>query len=142
MLAPSEYDLQIDSQVEKFLETKQKLTYFLITASAAVIAFLFNFVHDNKGESEPFTVLVLLSCLSGIVCIGCALLNIRYELKSYRLHLKSRYERKDYSSLDATGQYKWDEVNRKASLSLERAFEFLYMQMVVATVFFVRVFLQ
>ncbi len=34
---PSEYELKIDAQVKKFLETKQKLTYFLVTASVQLL---------------------------------------------------------------------------------------------------------
>jgi len=41
------FELSIDQQVEKFLELRQKLSYFLITASIAVIAFSINFYIKN-----------------------------------------------------------------------------------------------
>lgn len=140
MAEPSDYDLKIDSQVEKFLETKQKLTYFLITASVAVIAFMFGFVHDNKSEAITFTWLVILSSISGLLTAGFSLLNIRYELQSYRLHLKSRYERKDYPTLDQREQEKWDRINQKASSLLMLAFVFLFAEIFLAVLFFILVF--
>jgi hypothetical protein len=140
MAGPSEYDLKIDSQVEKFLETKQKLTYFLITASVAVIAFLFDFVHDNKTVAMNFAWLVILSSLSGLLTAGFSLLNIRYELQSYRLHLKSRYERKDYSTLDQREQKLWDRINYRASRLLILAFTFLFSEIFLAVLFFILVF--
>lgn len=140
MAEPSEYDLKIDSQVEKFLESKQKLTYFLITASVAVIAFLFNFVHDNKTVAMNFAWLVILSSLSGLLTAGLSLLNIRYELQSYRLHLKSRYERKDYSTMDQREQKLWDRINHRASRLLVLAFTFLFSEIFLAVLFFILVF--
>lgn len=140
MAEPSDYDLKIDSQVEKFLETKQKLTYFLITASVAVIAFMFSFVHDNKSEAITFVWLVILSSISGLLTAGFSLLNIRYELQSYRLHLKSRYERKDYSTLDQREQEKWDRINQKAYSLLMLAFVFLFAEIFLAVLFFILAF--
>jgi hypothetical protein len=47
---PSEYDLKIDAQVEKFVENKQKLSYFLITASVTVIGFIVNFAVSHPPQ--------------------------------------------------------------------------------------------
>ena len=42
-----DFELGIDQQVESFLELRQKLSYFLITASIAVIAFSINYYTTN-----------------------------------------------------------------------------------------------
>ncbi len=140
-LDPYEYDLKIDIQVEKFIETKQKLTYFLITASVAVIAFLVDFVVKLRGEVGGLVWLAVLSAVAGLLTAGFSLLNIRFELKSYRLHLKLRYEKKTWDSLKPDEQKDWDRVNRFAARFLESAFVFLFIEIALAIAFFILFFL-
>ena len=137
---PSEYDLKIDEQVEKFVEMKQKLTYFLITASVAVIAFTVNFLAEHKLESEGIVWIAILSAIAGLLTAGFSLLSLRYELQSYRQHLKSRYERKGFESVIVMEQEKWERLNRRAAFFQKNAFVFLFLELALAVVFFVAFF--
>lgn len=137
---PSEYELKIDEQAEKFVDRRQKLTYFLITASVAVIAFLVAFM-ENHGEDPRSRVwIALLSSISGLMTAGFSLFSLRLELQSYRLHVKSRYERKGYEDLSDAEKEKWDEANAQAARYLQRAFSFLVTEITLAVAYFVLFF--
>src|SRR5581483_10285115 len=72
--APSEYDLKIDAQVEKFVENKQKLAYFLITASVTVIGFIVNFAVSHPPRLPS---MVIFASAAGLFTAGFSLLNLR-----------------------------------------------------------------
>jgi hypothetical protein len=108
------YDLEIDTQVAKFVEIKQKLTYFLVTASVAVIAFLVNFTVENRAQVGCYIWLLTLSSIAGLITAGSSLLSLNFELRSYTLHLKYRYEKKNYESLGPEEQEKWERINKFA----------------------------
>lgn len=132
-VAPSEYDLKIDSQVEKFVENKQKLTYFLITASVAAIAFLVNFAAEHKVNIPS---LVIFASLAGLATTGFSLLNLHFEHRSYRLHIKYRYEKRSWIQLSKEEQDVWDSVNQQATFFLESAFVFLFIEILLGVLFF------
>jgi hypothetical protein len=139
---PDDYDLAIDAQVEKFVETKQKLTYFLITASVAVIAFTIDFfVEHARGEQAsaitPESALVVASALAGLATAGFSLLNLRFEHRSYSLHLAHRYRRKTWNSLTPTQQQRWDRITVWAARLLVAAFALLFLEIGLAVAFFV-----
>lgn len=133
----TDYQLKIDAQVEKFTENKQKLTYFLITASVVVIAFLVKFAVAQLPSILTSVWLVILSCISGFLTSGCSLLNLHLEHKSYRLHIKNRYLRKDYDSLADQEREHWDKINTWAARCLNGAFVFLFVEIFFAVFFFV-----
>lgn len=137
---PNDYALKVDAQVEKFVELKQKLTYFLITGSVAVIAFLVNFVINNPNQAGQFLFLVIISVISGLLTSGFSLLNLHYELNSYRLHLKYRYEKINWEDLDNTKRSEWNEINDAASKYLTSAFIFLFIEILFAVIFFILYF--
>ena len=140
---PTDYDLAIDAQVEKFLEFKQKLTYFLITASVVAIAFLVAFFENNLRQGGNFTAttaelwLVISSCILGVLTAGFALLNLRFEISSYRLHIKTRSERKGWEDLSAAQQCRWNQINRRAAYFLAASFFSLFIQIALAVSFFI-----
>ncbi len=136
----NEYELKIDTQVEKFLEIKQKLTYFLITASVAVIAFLANFVIKHISESGNLVWLIISSSITGLITSGCSLLNLHLELRSYQLHLKYRYEKISWDSLSEKRKKEWDRVNIWAARFLKTAFFFLFLEITFAIAFFILFF--
>jgi hypothetical protein len=138
---PIDYELKIDAQVEKFFETKQKLTYFLVTASAAVIAFIVTSVTDKLGNVGPLVWIVVLSVMAGLVAAGSSLLNLHCELLSYRLHIKYRYQKKLWTNLTDKEQAYWDRLNGRAMRYLKVAFIFLFVEIVLGVVFFIGVFL-
>jgi hypothetical protein len=131
---PSDYDLKVDSQAEKFVENKQKLTYFLITASVAVIGFVVNFAVTNKVNLPS---LVIFTSLAGLLTTGFSLLNLHSEHRSYRLHIQYRYQRKSWIHLTPDEQAHWEKLNDQASLFLECAFAFLFIEVPLGVAFFV-----
>jgi len=134
------YELKIDTQVEKFVEIKQKLTYFLITASIAIIVFLANFIDKHTNDVKYLVWLAILSSINGLLTSGCSLLNLHLELRSYRLHLKYRYDRIDWASLSEIQKKEWDVVNRWAARLLTYAFCLLFIEITFAIMFFVLFF--
>lgn len=132
-----DYELKIDAQVEKFFEIKQKLTYFLITASIAVMAFLVNFAITHLMEAKQFIWIVIISSIAGFFTSGFSLLNLHLEHRSYRLHIKYRYEKKEWDSLSDMDKNKWELINKWAARSLKSAFIFLFIEITFTVIFFV-----
>lgn len=137
---PDDYELKIDDQVEKFVEMKQKLTYFLITASIAIIVFLANFINKHPKDIKYLVWLAIISSISGLLTSGCSLLNLHLELRSYRLHLQYRYERIDWVSLSKKQKKEWELINKRAARLLTSAFFFLFIEITYAVMFFVLFF--
>src|SRR4026209_2614476 len=133
-IEPSDYDLKVDAQVEKFVENKQKLTYFLITASVAVMAFIVNFAVTHPADLPS---LAIFASIAGLLTSGFSLLNLRYEHRSYNLHLKYRYQKKTWNDLTATEQTHWDNLNRQATFLLEGAFICLFIEILFSVLFLV-----
>jgi hypothetical protein len=140
------YDLAIDSQVEKFLDLKQKLAYFLITASAVSTGFVVKFVVDHLRVHQHFTAtgletsLVIASAIAGLGAAGCSLFNIHFEHRSHRLHLKYRYVRRTWTDLTQTEQRHWERLNDFAAYLLRAAFVCLFAEISLAVAFFIAVF--
>jgi hypothetical protein len=141
-----EYDLAIDSQVEKFLDLKQKLAYFLITASAVITGFVVKFVVDHLRVHQHFTTtgletsFVIASALAGLGAAGCSLFNIHFEHRSHRLHLQYRYQRRTWVDLAEREQTHWEHLNDLAAYLLRAAFLCLFIEISLAVAFFVAVF--
>ncbi|MGA7576575.1 MAG: hypothetical protein ACLQUW_02465 [Desulfobaccales bacterium] len=132
-----EYQLKIDAQAEKFIQNKQRLTYFLITAGVAVIAFLVKLAVDNLKVNNWLVYLLIISCFCGLVTSGFSILNLRLENRSHGLHIIYRYAGKGYASLTDCEQKKWDNVNKWAARCLNGAFIFLFVEILFAVIFFV-----
>src|SRR5581483_9341216 len=137
--APSEYDLKIDAQVEKFVENKQKLAYFLITASVTVIGFIVNFAVSHPPRLPS---MVIFASAAGLFTAGFSLLNLRFEHRSYNLHLKYRYPKKGWDDLAPAEQAYWDRLNRQATFFIESAFVFLFIEILFSVVSLVMFLLQ
>jgi hypothetical protein len=136
---PSEYDLKIDLQVEKFVENKQKLAYFLITASITVIGFIVNFAVTHPPRLPS---MVIFSSIAGLFTSGFSLLNLRVEHRSYNLHLKNRYLKKTWNDLTPKEQTQWDRLNQQASFFIGSAFMFLFIEILFEVVSLVMIFLE
>lgn len=117
----SEYELKIDAQVEKFLETKHKLVYFLVTASVAPIVAAVQFLYG-----KPLSRLGLSAAIAGIVAglaaSAGAIRALQFELASYRSHIAYRYAQKSWDNLTAAEQDSWSSVNRRATAYTRLAF--------------------
>ena len=140
------YELAIDTQVEKFLEVKHKLSYFLISASVTLIAFVAHFVVSNFRVQQKFTLpqwelrLVVVSAILGLGAVGLSMASLHLEIKSYQLHLGYRYRRRRWDDLTTKEQKKWDRINKWAARCLRGAFVGLVGEVALAVGFFVAVF--
>jgi|HubBroStandDraft_4_1064222.scaffolds.fasta_scaffold113411_2 hypothetical protein len=132
-----EYDLKIDSQVEKFLDLKQKLTYFLVTASIGPIAFALTFVKDVAKNLFGIWVAMFIGIVLGLVSTGCALYSLHLELASYQKHLGYRYARKRWDDLSQKEKDDWNDINVKAGLFLKFSFIALFAEITALTLFLV-----
>lgn len=132
----SESELKLDEQVHRFLETKQKLTYFLITASAVVIAFLFEFIASRLDTVGTLVWVVIASGLVGLLTAGASIGNLYMEMRSYKLHLRYRHQGRVWNDLDETEQAAWDRINGLASRLLDSGLAFLILEIMLAIGFF------
>ena len=106
------FELSIDQQVESFLELRQKLSYFLITASITVIAFSINYYTTNIRTDKALVhhvhgTLLAAGAISAVATAGLALLNLQFGHMSARKHLKFRYQRLIYSQLTTWQKRRW-----------------------------------
>jgi hypothetical protein len=141
--AEMQYELAIDAQVETFVEIKQKLTYFLITASVAVILFVVNFFVDHQRARGQFTAgsaetgLVMASALAGLATAGFALLALRLEHRSHEWHLGFRYRRQTIESLSPEQTRSWNRLAPRAAIYRNAAFASLFTELGLAVAFFI-----
>jgi len=134
---PDEYELKIDAQAEKFLDQKQKLTYFLITASVTPIAFVLSFVKDDLRNLSWLWSMMVVGVLLGLGSAGCALRALSFELVSYQSHIACRYARKSWSDLSKDEQDRWDKINQSAALFFRLSFISLFAEMIGFAIFLV-----
>jgi hypothetical protein len=140
------YLLAIDLQVEKFVDTKQKLTYFLITASTAVTAFVVKFYIDyltaprTDGDAQADLRFLVCSAFAGLLTAGFSLLNLHLEHRSYSLHLGYRYQGMDWPLLTPAQREAWDQITSWARRFLAGAFICLFLQIALGATFFVLLF--
>lgn len=137
----TDYKLKIDNQVEKFFESKQKLIYFIITGSIAVVAFMANFLLENILLAGNLLWLIVISSVFGLSATGYSIFSLYHGLESYRLHLQYRYERKDWEDLNAQEKKVHEDNNKEASKDLNIAFLSLFLEIGLATTFFVLFFI-
>jgi hypothetical protein len=108
---PSAYELEVDKQVEKYLDLKHSLTIFLITAAIGSIGFTLNFSvqHLDKinGHLERIICLSVGSML-GLLTAAFLFYALDRDMVSFRHHLKMRYEHKSYEQLPDQEQKAWD----------------------------------
>jgi uncharacterized membrane protein len=123
----SDYDLKIDAQVEKFLETKHKLVYFLVTASAAPIVAIVQFMY-GKPMLWWISTAASVGVAAGLIAAGSALTVLWCEVASYRNHIQYRYQRKTWEQLTADQKATWDKLNRTAAKFTRTAFVLLCIE--------------
>jgi hypothetical protein len=111
-----EYELKVDDQVAGFLQTKQRLSYFLITAATAVIGFAVSFIAANAKTASGITLTHLEAYLAGggsvlgLAAAGATLFSLKLGHQSFSLHLKNRYAHKRFSDLPTNEQEEWDRI--------------------------------
>ncbi len=120
------YELQVDEQVQKLIELNHQLTYFLITAAAVTMGFTANVLLGRKELAGVWAMgWILAAALTALGSAASALLALRHDISSFRLHVKYRYQRTDYASLSAAEKSHWDQLNELARRHRSRAFVLL-----------------
>jgi hypothetical protein len=126
--AVTEIELKLDEQVHQFLEIKQKLTYFLITASVAVIGFVFQFVADRLEIVGTLVWLVIVMAVAGLVTAGGAIWSLHLELLSYNRHLRARHQGRKWEELKQSEKDEWDRLISWAAGLLKASLGFLFIE--------------
>jgi hypothetical protein len=135
----TDIDLKLDDQVNKFLEHRHKLTYFLITAAVVTIGFTLNAVIGSNLIGEPallrFGVLVT-GCMLGLLSVAAALGSLYSEIASFQMHLKYRHQRKSWSEVPLKDQNAWTTLNRRARDMAGGAFALLLASVATQVLYF------
>jgi hypothetical protein len=145
--ANEEYGLRVDDQVVQFLQLKQRLSYFLITAAVTVIAFVVSFIATNAKEAGVISIthidtwLVISGSIAGVAAAGATLLSLHFGHRSFALHLGYRYVHQGYDDLSLVQQKAWDGVNRRSVRLSFAAFVLLFVEIVLMVAFFSNFFL-
>lgn len=129
-----EYDLKIDEQVNQFLTFKYNLTYFVITAAVGTLGFTLNFVITNKlvSSSNIFHIILMTAvCLVALSSAYYSIKALRYNMKSFHLHLGYRNRRKAFSQLNAAEVAEVKRINTTA----ENASRLSLKLLIIAVVF-------
>lgn len=141
---PTDYDLAIDQQTDRFISLHHQLTYFLITASIAPLGFtLKSAIEGNKVRNfEVWVILILfIGGLSGVMSAAFAISALRRDISSHRRHLASRYNRKGYSDLTTEERLEWDKDVERARVCRDCSFFSLIISISFQAVFFLTVFI-
>ena len=136
---PEDYDLKVDEQVNKFLELRHKLTYFLVTAAVGSLGFTLSAVLGDNGLQARgyfgFGVLVLAGIVALLV-VAAALASLHYEIRSFQLHLRYRYQRKSIDGVAAADLAAWDAINKWARRYASFAFLLLGVSISAQVLYF------
>lgn len=95
MADPEAPDPLADELAEKLIEKREKLQYFIITASVAIIAFTFSNLNPGTGLLRDGSAsLAIAGWALLLLAAGCSLLLIRARHEVYRVFVDMRYERR------------------------------------------------
>ncbi len=135
-----DYRLKIDEQVSKFLELHHAVTFFVITAAVASLAFTLNFASSQKVPLASDTWNFGLLCAAALAALSSAGLSMRAlnkDIASFRLHLKFSYERREFDDLSASEQRTWDRINKAAARSRKWSFMLLIVSVAMQSAFLI-----
>jgi hypothetical protein len=92
MTEPNENHRHADDLTDRLLDKKEKLHYFLVTASAAVIVFTFNDLNAPKGRLQEARSLVVVGWVFLLVAMFASLLLIFLRQRQYDRFIQKLYE--------------------------------------------------
>ena len=136
---PDDYDLKVDSQVEKFLELKHKLTFFLITSAVGSIGYTLNFAISRINDLTHRTgriVILSTATIFSLLTVALTLFSLYKDISSYRLHLKYRYLRKMWEQVSPNDKKLWDQANRLSKVFEKLSFVCLVLSVILQAVLF------
>lgn len=140
MAAKDEYQLAIDTQAEAYLQLRQKLTYFIVTASIVVISFALNFYIRNEHDSalihKLHGIILAVAAICALTASGMAMTSLHFGHLSFRKHLEARYAEQQWLDLTQHERDVWNRVNKTTSITLLLSFMFLFAEILVLLIFF------
>jgi hypothetical protein len=134
-LKQKEYDLKLNEESAKFLESKQRLSYFLITLAVAIVGLQLDFTFKHLADSHTPKLWLYFSTISGVLSAGTSLLSLHLLHRSFRFHLLYLHAGKNWAQLNKNEQDEWDEINRWAANALNFAFIFLFVEVFFSCLF-------
>jgi hypothetical protein len=144
MEAKDEYQLAIDTQAEAYLQLRQKLTYFIVTASIVVISFALNFYigkeHDSELLHKLHGIILALAATCALAASGMALISLHFGHLSFRKHLEARYAEKAWLDLTQHERDVWNRINKTTSIALFLSYTLLFAEILVLLIFFWPIF--
>ena len=144
MAGEDDYQLAIDTQAEAYLQLRQKLTYFIVTASIVVISFALNFYIGNEHSSallhKLHGVILAVAAICALAASGAALISLHFGHLSFRKHLEARYAKKEWLNLTQHERDMWNRINKTTSIALFLSFVLLFGEILVLLIFFWPIF--
>ena len=139
--ATDDYDLQIDQQALSLIQIKQQLTYFLITGSTGVIAFVVAFTGGQssgwpRASALPTIVPLTVLAVAGLAVSGFCLLQLYLGNRSFTLHVRYRTDRKVWSQLTPGEQQEWKDITNWGNRCLTAALALLFLEVLATLVYF------
>jgi hypothetical protein len=131
---PYDYDLKVDDQVNKLLDLDHKLAFFMVTAAVSTLAFTLSFAASNKLLAATSRLHVAWLSFAAVAALGSAaavLFALHVSIRSIRLHIRYRYERKSFADLSPSEQVTWSRLNSYANQA--RRWAFILLIATVAT---------
>jgi hypothetical protein len=128
-----DYDLKVDDQVNKLLDLDHKLAFFMVTAAVATLAFTLSFAATNKILAATPRLYVAGLSFAAVTALGSAaavLFALHISIRSIRLHIGYRYERKSFADLSWSEQATWSRLNSYANQARKWAFILLILSVV------------
>lgn len=128
-----DYDLKVDDQVNKLLDLDHKLAFFMVTAAVSTLAFTLSFAATNKLLATTPRLYVAWLSFAAVTALGSAaavLVALHTSIRSIRLHVRYRYERKSFADLSSSEQATWSQLNSYANQARKWAFILLILTVV------------
>ena len=133
-----DYALKVDEQVAKFLESDNRLTFFIVTASVACLGFTLKFASDAELLADPSVLVVSELAFGAVLALLASAMAIRSllaSIQSSRFHLGARYQGKSYDQLPEEKKEEWDAANRTWNRSRTSALWLLVASVAAQAVF-------
>jgi hypothetical protein len=130
-----EYKLKRDEQVSAYLESKQKLTYFVISGAVAIVGLLLDFLFKNREAINISLLWAIAPIAAGLLSAGVALIGLYYLHESTKLHLVYLHMDREWESLSIQEKARWDSKTQYSSYALYTSIVLLFLEVFLAALF-------
>ena len=135
-----DYNLKVEEHADKFFEMRHKITFFLITAAAASVAYTLNFSIGRLTEVATFPerkACLFIAAIFAILTVISSLLSMYYDVEVNRLNLGAYFDKKLYTELSVEEQEIWVKAGKRAQDHEVLAFSFLGVSIAYQATLFV-----